>query len=480
MPLIRRYSLISTGIMVCAGSAVLAGSALAQTLIGSAALIQNIVQGHTGGPIFAISRGDGVLLDQFVQTGTESKAKIVFLDTTNMSVGPDSAVKLDQFVYNGNGTAQTVSINATKGAFRFFSGSSAHEAYKVTTPQAVIGVRGTTYDVLIGNGQTYVKLQEGAINACVRVGTECRDLDQPGQYLIVNDSSIEGPFQANNTNFDFGSLCTGGAVALCSKQLAVNPLPPPPPGGGGFQSPAPRNNAAPLPPRPQAPQQPPRVRLTNLPVPGAANPLPAPPRAGPVRRPLVNANPDVNIPPVYIPPHRPPQIRPPQVRPPYVRPPQQRPPVVKVDPPVRVPPVYVPPKRPPHTVPPRPRPYPGRPQQDGRPGTGPNGTPPVILRQGGRYGYPDRWGNGPRWGGPGRYASVPHPGRGPRMDNPRYNQGGGMNRGPRYAPGLRMGGPPRMSGPRMSGGPRMSSGPRMGGGSRGGFGGGRGFGRGIR
>ena len=319
MPLIRRYSLISTGIMVCAGSAVLAGSALAQTLIGSAALIQNIVQGHTGGPIFAISRGDGVLLDQFVQTGTESKAKIVFLDTTNMSVGPDSAVKLDQFVYNGNGTAQTVSINATKGAFRFFSGSSAHEAYKVTTPQAVIGVRGTTYDVLIGNGQTYVKLQEGAINACVRVGTECRDLDQPGQYLIVNDSSIEGPFQANNTNFDFGSLCTGGAVALCSKQLAVNPLPPPPPGGGGFQSPAPRNNAAPLPPRPQAPQQPPRVRLTNLPVPGAANPLPAPPRAGPVRRPLVNANPDVNIPPVYIPPHRPPQIRPPQVRPPQVR-----------------------------------------------------------------------------------------------------------------------------------------------------------------
>ena len=269
----------------------------------------------------------------------EAGAKVVFLDTTNMSVGPDSIVKLDQFVYNGNGTAQTVSINATKGAFRFFSGASEHRAYKVTTPQAVIGVRGTTYDVFIANGQTYIKLQDGAVTACVRVGTACRDLDRPGDYLVVNDTSIQGPFPSNGRTFDFGSLCTGGASDLCRKtQFAMNTTPPPPPPSGGGYRP------------PTGPNLNPPTRVATLPPSGNGQP------------------------PVYIPPRGP-----------------GRPPVATIDPPVYVPPVWTPPGRPPHIYPRPPRyPYPPRPPQEGKPN---NGKPETGKPQQEGKPYPGRPGN---------------------------------------------------------------------------------------
>jgi hypothetical protein len=280
--------------LIGAGVVILSGGAMAQTPIGSATVVQNDVRGHVGGEIFRINRGDRVILDQLVQTTTNSQAKIVFLDTTNMSVGPDSIVKLDQFVYNGNGTAQTVSINASKGAFRFFSGSSEHRAYKVTTPQAVIGVRGTTYDVFIGGGQTYIKLQDGAVTACVRTGSLCRDVDRPGDYLVVTDTDIQGPFPSNGQTWDFGSLCNGNARDLCNKtQFAMNVPPPRPPGGGFVPPPPPRIRTASLPPV-YVPQQP---------------PVYIPPYRPPVRPPVAT------IPP-YVPPYIPPQI------PPYIPPPK--------------------------------------------------------------------------------------------------------------------------------------------------------------
>ena len=436
-----------------AGVFIFVGGALAQTTtIGAATVVQNEVRGHTGGEIFRIARNDSVFLDELVQTSANSRAKVVFLDTTNMSVGPDSIVKLDQFVYNGNGTAQSVSIAATKGAFRFFSGASEHRAYKVTTPQAVIGVRGTTYDVLIANGRTIIKLQEGAVTACVRTGSACRDVDQPGQYLVVSDTSVEGPFNADNSTFDFGVHCGGGNADLCRKtQFAMN-VPPPPPGGRP-QPPAPTRFAANPPPAwtspPPAPSSPPPIRNASLPSSDGFGPtqvLPPPVYVPPPRQ-------TVHVPPVYVPPARPPVYVPPQRPPVYV--PPRRPPQSS----------GTGPTRPPQDSGPRPRPYPQVPKQEGRPHPRPNtGTPGPILRYGqrggpSRVGQVNRYDNIRRMQQGPRYAmnqprSMPRMSSIPRMNAPRVNA-------------------PRFNAPRMSA-PRMSAGPRMAARS---FGGGSGFGR---
>jgi hypothetical protein len=218
----------------CAILACLASSnAFAQTLIGGATVVQNDVRGDFQGHRSKVAVGDRLFQNQTVQTAADSLAKFVFLDLTNMALGPLSQVKLDTFVYNGDETAKTVSLTAAKGAFRFISGKSPHEAYQVQTPQAVIGVRGTTYDVRVEGGRTLVVLQEGAVNVCVRNSARCRELTEPGSSLVVTSNDIEGPIAPANKTWDFGNLCAPGSSSdLCGKSTqfaSLTPMPPPAP-----------------------------------------------------------------------------------------------------------------------------------------------------------------------------------------------------------------------------------------------------------
>ena len=65
-----------------------------------------------------------------------------FNDQSNLSVGPSSQVHLDKFVYDPNkGTGSTV-IEATRGTFRFTTGSQNKGEVKIKTPYGTLGARG--------------------------------------------------------------------------------------------------------------------------------------------------------------------------------------------------------------------------------------------------------------------------------------------------------------------------------------------------
>jgi hypothetical protein len=96
----------------------------------------------------------------------------------------------------------------------------------VTTPHAHIGVRGTTYDVRVQNNRTLVVLQEGVVNVCLRNGARCRELNVPGQSLVITDREIAGPISPENKTWDFGDLCAGRPADLCGvTQFAQTPSP---------------------------------------------------------------------------------------------------------------------------------------------------------------------------------------------------------------------------------------------------------------
>ena len=57
-----------------------------------------------------------------------------FRDSSTLKVGPSSSVKLDKFVYDPNKSGGTVAVEATRGTFRFVTGSQGAGAYKVKTP----------------------------------------------------------------------------------------------------------------------------------------------------------------------------------------------------------------------------------------------------------------------------------------------------------------------------------------------------------
>jgi hypothetical protein len=159
---IRASLRVSTALLSIFGT----GTAVAQTNIGSAAQIERNVSGTYGGRTRTLAAGDGVVSNEGIKTDSASNALLQFLDQTTLTIGPTSSVVLDRFIYNPDRTARDGTVQMSIGTARWVGGASQSDSYKVQTPHAVIGVRGTVFDLLVENFRTIVVLRRGTIVVC--------------------------------------------------------------------------------------------------------------------------------------------------------------------------------------------------------------------------------------------------------------------------------------------------------------------------
>jgi hypothetical protein len=195
---------------------VLAASPLsAQTRVGEAAVVKNEVLRVAGSATSQINVGDGLLRDEVVRTGLDSATRLVMADSTNLSLGPSASLKLDRTVFDDEHHYRDVAVKLTSGAVRFVTGNSEKAAYKITTPLATIGVRGTTLDILSQRGQTIVNLQEGASSVCT-ITFECVQLTRPGDTAVITLSGGKTTIKKTSTPpWTFAKTC-GAAAGLCN------------------------------------------------------------------------------------------------------------------------------------------------------------------------------------------------------------------------------------------------------------------------
>lgn len=211
-----KTSLIIAAAIAASGS--LPALAVDAVKVGAADAVRNDVSSIGGAEIIRVNVGDDVMQDEVLQTKADSDAKIVLLDDTKLSLGPQSTLKIDNAVYSTDKSYSTIGIKLTEGAFRFISGKSEKAAYKIQTPTATIGVRGTILDIRIQKNKTLVTLQDGQAGVCA--GTRCVQLLDRGN--TANISLINGGVNLKldkKPTWTFASVCSGNA-ALCS------PLPP--------------------------------------------------------------------------------------------------------------------------------------------------------------------------------------------------------------------------------------------------------------
>lgn len=161
--------------------------------IGVAAAVNNRVTATLAGAVRDLVSGDRVFQEQVVETAARSSTQLLFRDETALTVGPDSRVVLDRFVYDPSTGVGSIVFNSTRGAFRFVSGSARSDAYRVRTPVASIGVRGTIWSWFVAlNGDTVAVCEEGSIEACNDSG-QCVTAG-PGEAIIIRaDGTIVGP-----------------------------------------------------------------------------------------------------------------------------------------------------------------------------------------------------------------------------------------------------------------------------------------------
>jgi hypothetical protein len=89
-----------------------------------------------------LSAGSDVFSQETIHTGDSGMADLRFQDNSNLSVGPKSSARLDKYVYDPNKSGTAVAIEATRGSFRFVTGSRGEGSYQVKTPYGSLGVRG--------------------------------------------------------------------------------------------------------------------------------------------------------------------------------------------------------------------------------------------------------------------------------------------------------------------------------------------------
>jgi len=113
-----------------------------QEAIGKATSVKPQAEGSHGGTR-TLSGGSDIYSKEIVRTGDTGQADLQFRDQSNLSVGPKSSVRLDKFVYDPNKSAGSVAIQATRGSFRFVTGSQGGGGnYQIKTPYGTLGVRG--------------------------------------------------------------------------------------------------------------------------------------------------------------------------------------------------------------------------------------------------------------------------------------------------------------------------------------------------
>ena len=193
------------------------GVAAAQTpaRIGEAAVVQNEVVRVSGAGGSAINVGDAVLRNETVRTGANSATRLVMIDSTNLSLGANSSITLDRTVFNDERSLRDVTIRMTSGAFRFVTGHSDKNAYKITTGLATIGIRGTILDILAQRGRTVVVLQGGASRVCT-LNFQCIELTQPGDTAIITSANGKVTIQKTKSPpWTFASNC-GATPGLCT------------------------------------------------------------------------------------------------------------------------------------------------------------------------------------------------------------------------------------------------------------------------
>jgi len=213
-----------------------ASPARAADNIGVAAATQNKVDGIMGAQTTPLKAGSQVFTDEHVRTGAASTAQLLFRDQTSLSVGPSSEVTLDKFIYDPARNSGEVVLSATRGAFRFVSGTQEPHNYQIRTPVATIGVRGTVVDGVVTDHSSTVILGECCadltLDDCVARAAQNQQqhencvyhLNVVGEaYTIFDDGRVDGPF-----TFDGSEAGGAGSTTfpLHTTQLAVEPHTP--------------------------------------------------------------------------------------------------------------------------------------------------------------------------------------------------------------------------------------------------------------
>ncbi|MBK5265020.1 MAG: FecR domain-containing protein [Alphaproteobacteria bacterium] len=212
-----------TRIVVTIMMTLLAGAAVAETTIQVVGITSAIVNNVTissvksSQPRRAVLRQRIALADR-VQTGTRSQLQVLLLDKSVFTVGANARLTIDRYVYDPNGGG-AFGVSVAKGAFRFMSGRPDRgSGSSINTPVAVIGIRGTIVDGVVGPEAVDIVRRERVIDENIKS-------DPDTASLVI----LRGPGERTQGNATIGAItvAAGGKVLALDQPMLAAYVPAP-------------------------------------------------------------------------------------------------------------------------------------------------------------------------------------------------------------------------------------------------------------
>ncbi|MEO6946749.1 MAG: FecR domain-containing protein [Nitrobacter sp.] len=122
--------------------------AAALALGGSIALAQQVGTASAVNPaatanLKTITIGQSIAHKERIQTKASGSVQLLFLDKTSMTIGPNSDLTIDEYVYDPSANTGKLAATLGKGALRFVGGQISHNGdAEIKTASALIGIRG--------------------------------------------------------------------------------------------------------------------------------------------------------------------------------------------------------------------------------------------------------------------------------------------------------------------------------------------------
>ncbi|MGJ0321859.1 FecR family protein [Aliarcobacter cryaerophilus] len=179
--------------------------------IGKITLLEGEAFVKRGEETLRLNISDSISNNDFIETKTNSKVKITFIDNTIITIGKESSLKIEDYFFDSNNkNSAKTELNVSKGAFHAITGQIGKvnpEKFKLKTKNATIGIRGTE----IYGDQNRVFCTQGAIY--VLSFGDTREVSQ-GFFVNTFDNQIpsqstpidQQQFQDVNSNLNNNSL----------------------------------------------------------------------------------------------------------------------------------------------------------------------------------------------------------------------------------------------------------------------------------
>lgn len=179
--------------------------------IGEITLLEGEAFVKRGEETLRLNISDSISNNDFIETKTNSKVKITFIDNTIITIGKESSLKIEDYFFDSNNkNSAKTELSVSKGAFHAITGQIGKvnpEKFKLKTKNATIGIRGTE----IYGDQNRVFCTQGAI--FVLSFGETREVSQ-GFFVNTFDNQIpsqstpidQQQFQDVNSNLNNNSL----------------------------------------------------------------------------------------------------------------------------------------------------------------------------------------------------------------------------------------------------------------------------------